>query len=59
MNFKWLDSHGTYDASDQKFLEKLDQEHRAKAIRINALNELKLATDYLTQHELVIDFFFQ
>jgi len=33
-------------------LEKLDEEHRAKAIRIDALNELKYETDYLTPAEL-------
>lgn len=47
-----LDAKGTYDASDQKFLQKLDEEHRAKAIRIDALNELKAETDYYTPTEL-------
>ena len=48
-----LGAEGEYDASDQKFLEKLDQEHKAKAIRLDALNELKAETDYFTQAELV------
>lgn len=33
-------------------MEKLDEEHKAKAIRINALNELKHETDYFTPSEL-------
>lgn len=47
-----VDATGTFDASDQKLLEKLDEEHKAKAIRINALNELKHETDYFTPSEL-------
>lgn len=47
-----LDAKGTYDASDMKLIEKLDQEHKARAIRIDVLNELKLANDYMTQQEL-------
>jgi hypothetical protein len=48
-----LGAHGAYDASDDKFIERLNQEHKAKAIRIDALNELKLATDFMTQQEMV------
>ena len=47
-----LGDSGTYDASDEKFLQRLEDEHKAKAIRIGALNELKAETDYFTQTEL-------
>lgn len=34
-------------------MQRLQDEHKAKAIRIDALNELKAETDYFTQTELV------
>jgi len=51
-NIFWTDTGGGFDASDQNFLKKLDDEHRAKAIRIDALNELRQETDYFTTAEL-------
>ena len=56
----WIKTKGTrgqYDASDDRFIEKLNQEHKARAIKIDALNELKFATDYMTQQEMVWLFF--
>jgi len=50
-------TRGQYDASDDRFIEKLNQEHKARAIKIDALNELKFATDYMTQQEMVCLFF--
>lgn len=47
-----LGVRGQYDASDDRFIEKLNQEHKARAIKIDALNELKFATDYMTQQEM-------
>ena len=47
-----LDKMGVYDASDSKFIERLNQEHKARAIKLDALNELKHATDYFTPQEM-------
>lgn len=47
-----LGSKGTYDASDDKYIQRLNEEHKARAIKIEALNELKLATDYMTPQEM-------
>jgi hypothetical protein len=43
---------GTYDASDEKFIERLNQEHKSRAVKLDILNELKLTSDYLTQQEM-------
>ena len=47
-----MGSRGVYDTSDDKFIERLNEEHKSRAIKIEALNELKLATDYMTQQEM-------
>lgn len=47
-----LGSKGKYDASDDKYIQRLNEEHKARAIKIEALNELKLATDYMTPQEM-------
>jgi U4/U6.U5 tri-snRNP-associated protein 1 len=47
-----LDKKGVYDASDSKFIERLNQEHKARAVKLDALNELKHATDYFTPQEM-------
>ena len=46
-----MGARGTYDASDAKFLEKLNEEHRARAVKLE-LHELSLAKDYFTQQEM-------
>lgn len=47
-----LGKQGEFDASDSKMIERLNQEHKSRAIKLDALNELKFATDYLTPQEL-------
>ena len=48
-----LGKQGEYDASDAKFIERLNQEHKDRAIKLDVLNELKFATDYFTPQEVV------
>lgn len=47
-----LGARGTYDASDDKFIEKLNEEHKARAIKLDILTELKPVTDYFTHQEI-------
>jgi hypothetical protein len=46
-----LGDQGKYDASDSKFIEKLNEQHRAKAIKLDFIEELKIAGDYMTPAE--------
>ncbi len=48
-----LGAKGVYDASDVKFIEKLNAEHRARAIKLD-LQEFTVAKDYYTEQEIVI-----
>jgi len=48
-----LGKQGEYDGSDSKFIERLNEEHKARAVKLDILNELKLANDYFTPQELV------
>ena len=48
-----LGKQGEYDASDSKFIARLNEEHKARAVKLDILNELKLANDYFTPQELV------
>ncbi|CAF0842740.1 unnamed protein product [Brachionus calyciflorus] len=47
-----LGAKGVYDASDDKFIKKLDDEHKARAIKLDILTELKEASDYMTTQEM-------
>lgn len=47
-----LGTKGTYDASDDKFIKKLDEEHKARAIRLDFMSEIKEASDYMTAQEM-------
>ena len=48
-----LGKQGVYDASDSKFIERLNQEHKARAVKLDVLSELKFETDYFTPQEVV------
>ena len=52
-----LGARGTYDASDERMLEQLNREHRARAIKMDALAELRTATDYMTPQEAAAEKF--
>ncbi len=47
-----LGARGTYDSSDAKFIAKLNEEHKARAIRLGDMHELTVAKDYFTSQEM-------
>ncbi|RNA29920.1 U4 tri-snRNP-associated 1 [Brachionus plicatilis] len=47
-----LGAKGMYDASDDKFIQKLEDEHKSRAVRLDILNELREASDYMTAQEM-------
>ncbi len=47
-----LGAKGMYDSSDSKFIEKLNEEHKARAIRLGDMSELQVAKDYYTNQEM-------
>lgn len=47
-----LGARGVYDTSDENFIKKLDQEHKSRAIKLDILNDLKAASDYMTTEEM-------
>ena len=47
-----LGKGGTYDLSDENFIAKLNEEHKSRAIKLDA-SDFKLTNDYYTAEEMV------
>ena len=47
-----LGAKGMYDASDDKLIKKLEDEHKTKAIKLDFMNEIREASDYMTAQEM-------
>lgn len=47
-----LGARGEFDASDAMFINKLNEEHKARALNLD-LKEFNVASDYFTQSEMV------
>lgn len=47
-----LGARGIYDASDENFIAKLNEEHKSRAIKLD-VTEFKQANDFYTAEEMV------
>ena len=48
-----LGKQGEYDTSDSNLIARLNEEHKSRAVKLDILNEIKIANDYFTPQELV------
>jgi U4/U6.U5 tri-snRNP-associated protein 1 len=51
-----LGDRGVYDVSDEKYIERLNEEYKSRAIKLD-LTDFKVTNDYYTPEELVSTLF--
>lgn len=50
-----LGAKGTYDMSDEKFIQQLNEDYKSRAIKLE-IADLKVTNDYFTPEEMVMFF---